>query len=180
MPKPGSWSKKYSSLVDDHQIVLDGLQMMLSKNNEICILSVFQSAQMAYDYITQNYEKIDVVLTDISMPILSGIELCKKIKQFDQTIKVLILSMYNSSEVIREAIMADTDGYLLKNSNIDELLQAIKKLYMDGTYFGQDVIPLLSPKIEPSQSKKQLDIINSPKILPAKRSVNNFLSVSKP
>lgn len=85
--------------------------------------------------LAANPENFDLVLTDISMPILSGTELCKMIKSEFPHIQVLILSMYNNSTAVKEAVLAEADGYILKNAGKDELLKAIHRISGGGIYF---------------------------------------------
>ncbi len=129
-------------IADDHQMVIDGLKMML--NNEVYnVVSEANNGQEAIDLISSNPDKYNLVLTDISMPLLSGTELCKMIKSQFPHIQVLILSMYNNAQAVKEAVLAEADGYILKNSGRDELLQALHRITNGGTYFSQDIVPII-------------------------------------
>jgi len=130
-------------LADDHQMMIDGIKNLLSKDSSCNVLDEANNGQVAYGKIAANPEKFDLILTDISMPLLSGTELCKMIKSEFPHIQVLILSMYNNSTAVKEAVLAEADGYILKNSGKDELLNAIHRISNGGTYFAQDIIPLI-------------------------------------
>ena len=77
------------------------------------------------------------------MPLMSGIELCKIIKEQFPHIKVLILSMHNSITIVKDALNAEADGYMLKNTGQDEFIKAIERVLGDGTYFSQDILPII-------------------------------------
>jgi two-component system nitrate/nitrite response regulator NarL len=130
-------------LVDDHQLVLDGIKSMLTSAPQIKVIAAVNDGEKAYDIIQQNPQSIDIVITDISMPMLSGIELCKMIKSSFPHIKVLILSMYNNTSVVKDAIAADADGYILKNTDREEFLIALHRIIDEGTYYSKDIIPII-------------------------------------
>lgn len=129
-------------IADDHQMVIDGLKMMLD-HQSYNVISEANNGQEAIDLINVNPQKYDLVLTDISMPLLSGTELCKMIKAQFPHIQVLILSMYNNAQAVKEAVLAEADGYILKNSGRNELLQALHRITNGGTYFSQDIVPII-------------------------------------
>jgi DNA-binding NarL/FixJ family response regulator len=122
-------------LIDDHKLVLDGFATMLKKSKIVHIVATFQNPLLAIQYIETHHSEIDVIVTDISMQEMSGIELCKKLKLINLDTKVLFLSMYDSIAIVREAILAEADGYLLKSADLSELIVAIQKIHNNGTYF---------------------------------------------
>lgn len=129
-------------IADDHQMVIDGLKLMLS-TEPFNVLAEANNGQEAFDLITANPNKYNLVLTDISMPLLSGTDLCKMIKAQFPHIQVLILSMYNNAQAVKEAVLAEADGYILKNSGRNELLQSLHRITNGGTYFSQDIVPII-------------------------------------
>lgn len=130
-------------IADDHQMMIDGIKNLLGKEANLNIFEEANNGQVAYEKVAANPDNIDLILTDISMPLLSGTELCRMIKSEFPHIQVLILSMYNNSTAVKEAVLAEADGYILKNSGKDELLSAIHRIINGGTYFSQDIIPLI-------------------------------------
>ena len=130
-------------IADDHQMVIDGICSMLQNEQRYSIDAQVNNGQDALDMIMSKPEKYKLLLTDISMPLLTGTELCKMVKSQFPHIQVLILSMYNNPQAIKEAIMAEADGYILKNSGRAELLQALYRITNDGTYFSQDIVPII-------------------------------------
>jgi DNA-binding NarL/FixJ family response regulator len=135
---------KISILVaDDHQLVIDGLKSMLSSEKNYSIKSEALNGQQALEMITAKPNDYDLLITDITMPLMSGIELCKIVKEKFPHIKILILSMHNSIAIVKDALNAEADGYMLKNTGQDEFLKAIERILGDGTYFSQDILPII-------------------------------------
>jgi len=130
-------------IADDHQMVLDGLCSMLEPEREYRVVAEANDGQMAYEQIAADPAKFKLLLTDISMPLLSGTELCRMVKNEFPHIQVLILSMYNNATAVKEAIMSEADGYILKNSGKKELLHALHRITNGGTYFSQDIVPVI-------------------------------------
>ncbi|MCG2793067.1 MAG: response regulator transcription factor [Weeksellaceae bacterium] len=130
-------------LADDHQMMIDGIKNLLANETSCKIVDEANNGQIAYEKVAANPDHFDLILTDISMPLLSGTELCKMVKSKFPQIQILILSMYNNSTAVKEAVLAEADGYILKNAGKDELLKAIHRISNGGTYFSQDILPLI-------------------------------------
>lgn len=139
-------------IADDHQMVIDGISSMLQNEKQYEVTGQANNGQAAFDMIMSKPDKYRLLLTDISMPLLTGTELCKMVKSQFPHIQVLILSMYNNAQAIKEAVMAEADGYILKNSGREELLLALHKITNNGTYFSQDIVPIIY-----NQYQKQKD-----------------------
>lgn len=136
-------SKTNILIVDDHQLVIDGLKSMLANEKNYVIKGEALNGQQALEMITSKPEEYQLVVTDITMPLMSGIELCKIVKEQFPHIKVLILSMHNSITIVKDALNAEADGYMLKNTGQDEFIKAIERVLGDGTYFSQDILPII-------------------------------------
>lgn len=130
-------------IVDDHQMVVDGIKSMLSNESQYQVVAEANNGQEAFELIAANPNNYQVLLTDISMPLLTGPQLCKMIKAEFPHIQVLILSMYTNPAAVKESIMAEADGYILKNAGRPELLQALYRINNGGTYFSQDIVPII-------------------------------------
>lgn len=130
-------------LVDDHQLVIDGIKSMLADDKRYVVKSVASNGQQALDIIKSNPEAYDLVITDITMPLMNGIELCKHLKEEFSSLLVIVLSMHNSVGIVKDAVAADADGYLLKNISQDEFLFALNKLIEDGSYYSQEIVPII-------------------------------------
>ncbi|MBO9658057.1 MAG: response regulator transcription factor [Chitinophagaceae bacterium] len=130
-------------IADDHQIMIDGIRDMLDKEPAYTVKAEANNGQAAYERIVENPEQYHLLLTDISMPLLSGTDLCKMVKAQFPHIQVLILSMYDNPAAVKEAVFAEADGYILKNAGRGELLKALQKIVAGGTYFAQDIVPII-------------------------------------
>lgn len=130
-------------IADDHQMVVDGLCSMLQTETNYTVVGQANNGQDAFDMIIAKPDRYKILLTDISMPLLTGTELCKMVKSQFPHIQVLILSMYNNAQAIKEAIMSEADGYILKNSGREELLQALYRITNEGTYFSEAIVPII-------------------------------------
>ena len=124
-------------LVDDHQMLIDGLSAILSNYKEIEILKTYTNGFFLLDEIETLQPEI--VLTDISMPEIDGYELTKKIKKINPNIHVIALSMSGSIADINKMLDVGISGYVLKNVGNQELLEAIRKVAHGKMHFSDDV-----------------------------------------
>lgn len=143
-------------IADDHQLVIDGIKSMLASEPSYFFAAEANNGQQALDQITADPDRFHILISDISMPVLSGTELCRHIKQHYPHIKVLILSMYNSAIVVKEAVAAEADGYILKNTGKEEFLTALHRISDGGTYFTQDILPILYSQYQKEKKQEQL------------------------
>lgn len=124
-------------IVDDHQMLIDGLKALLSDESNISIVGESNIPKQAVKEISEY--KPDIVLTDINMPEMDGIELTKAVKQQNPEIKVIALSMFGERQTISDMLKAGVSGYILKNTGKKELLSAIEKISNGGTFFSDEV-----------------------------------------
>jgi DNA-binding NarL/FixJ family response regulator len=136
-------------IVDDHQMFIDGLKSLLRKQDVFIVTAEALNGLDALKII--NEQHIDIVISDISMPVMSGIELTKKIKEKYPEIKVIIVSMHNEYSVVSEIIMAEAEGYILKNTGKSELYEALTKVANNGTYFSSDVLSVMMKSVKPEK-----------------------------
>ncbi len=121
-------------LADDHKLFRSGIMKILSEHNNLLVLG---EAENGEQLIRKYYElNPDVMLVDISMPVLSGTEAVKRIRTIDPTAKALFLSMYDSEDYVYLCVKAGGLGLINKNSMEDELVDAIIKVYNGEKYFG--------------------------------------------
>jgi len=147
-------------LVDDHKIVRDGIRALLSGQEDISVYNEAGSGSEMYRLL--NADLPDIILMDISLPDFSGIELCEKVREQYQTVKVLFLSMYTSEEFIFNAIKAGAQGYLPKNISQDELLYAIRTVASGEEYFSESVSNvILKSYIKKAQDKEPGNLTQS-------------------
>lgn len=128
-------------LVDDHEIFLDGLCGILQSIPDLEIVGQGRNGWEAWDWLQEN--QVDLLLTDIHMPEMDGVELTQKVKAQNPDQKVLVLSMYDDYSVIESIFDAEAEGYILKNSGRDELLKAITRIHAGSSHYSKEVMNIL-------------------------------------
>ncbi len=124
-------------IADDHKMFLDGVLSILSTKDEYNILLTANSGKNVIKYVSINpTKKIDLIITDISMPEVDGITLNNSVKQTNPNIKVLVVSMHIDTAMIDTLIKNDVDGYVPKNAEKEELLKAISTILNGEKYFS--------------------------------------------
>ncbi|KGK14933.1 response regulator [Vibrio navarrensis] len=128
-------------IVDDHQVVLDGFIARLEIEPEIEVVGTASNGLEALDAVRRH--KPDVVLMDISMPIMNGIEATRLIKEELPESKVLMLTMHDNREYIMKVMQEGAVGYMLKEISAEKMVQAIKTVNQGSTYFCESVTQTL-------------------------------------
>jgi len=116
-------------LVDDHQLFLEGLKATLAKEEDILVVKTFTKAAKALTFLKK--EMVDLVITDISMPEINGIEFIKKLKKINSDVKVLAISMFKPIHYEKQFY----NGYLLKETDSTVVIKAIKRIVIDHEPF---------------------------------------------
>ncbi len=129
-------------LVDDHQILLDGLKILLQKEPGIELIGCYENQDEALQTIREKNQEIDVAVLDISMhkESLAGLRLCQEIRENFPHIRVLIMTMHDQSKYITPLVRAGANGYILKEKGQDELLEAIETLARGEDYYGKAIV----------------------------------------
>lgn len=123
-------------IVDDHKIFLDGIVSLLEDEPNIKIFGTAHNGKQALEKIKQS--KPDVVLMDINMPEMDGIEATKQLKKLLPDIKILMLTMHSEPRFIKECLEIGAKGYVMKNISKDDLLKAIETVYQDKSYLDPE------------------------------------------
>lgn len=124
-------------LVDDHQLILDGLRSLLEEREQILIAGEAKNGRDALHLL--KLLEPDLLLMDIDMPVMNGIDALKEIRKIAPATKVIILSMHEEAGMIRNLMALGANGYLLKSSSQEELLGAIHSVAKGLPYFSQGV-----------------------------------------
>ena len=124
-------------IVDDHQLVIDGIRSLLADSAQYGLAGSSQRPEEVLQMLETH--EVDILLTDVSMPVMSGIELTRLVKKKFPQIKVIAISMHGESAVIKEMLDAGISGYILKNTGKKELLAVLEKVMDGGTYFGDAI-----------------------------------------
>lgn len=122
-------------LVDDHKIIRDGIRAMLQDDSSLVIVEEAENGADALSKIKDM--EVDLVIMDINMPGMNGIETTRLIKEYDNTIKVIALTMLDEKENIKAMIEAGASGYILKSAGEEQLINAIATV-MNGKYYFSD------------------------------------------
>lgn len=125
-------------IVDDHQMMIDGIVSLLKGEKNLEIIGTALNGIEALQKISGQIP--DVLMTDISMPEMGGIELCKEAKQKYPRLKVLVLTMYNDKGIVNEILASGANGYILKNTGKKELMEALETLNDGKDYYSTQVV----------------------------------------
>ncbi|MBF7092435.1 response regulator transcription factor [Flavobacterium sp. ALJ2] len=128
-------------LADDHVFVRDGVKSLLKNEPNIEVVGEAADGLETLEVVTN--KQPDLLIVDIRMPHLTGIEVVEKLRKQNQLVKIIILTMYESEEYVLKSIKAGADGYLLKGSSKEEFLKALHTVNQGGKYFSGDVSAIL-------------------------------------
>ncbi len=123
-------------IVDDHAVVIEGIYALLQTESDIEITGYATNATNCVQYFLTHTS--DVILMDISLPDMNGVDLCRIIKKNYPGIMVLALSTFNQGTYIRKMMESGASGYLLKNASKNEIIEAIQVVVKGKTYFSFD------------------------------------------
>lgn len=132
-------------IADDHDLIRQGLKSILNFEDDFIVAGEASNGEEAILLIAQY--KPDVLLMDINMPIMSGIEVLKKIKTTGLDVKVLLLTVESDKKTIMDAIEIGADGYILKGSSTQELVDGIRRVYNDENYIDKSLVSMLFKKV---------------------------------
>ncbi|MCZ4223343.1 response regulator [Pedobacter rhodius] len=130
------------AIVDDHPIVIEGLLKLLSRKNEFEIAGTFTNGNDFVEFLKLN--ELDIVLLDIILPDINGIDLCKKIKEISASTVVLALSNHEERSAIMKMIENGASGYLLKNASVEELMHCISEALNGRKSFSKAVTEIIA------------------------------------
>jgi DNA-binding NarL/FixJ family response regulator len=145
-------------IADDHSMIREGLKNLLELNGEIEVIAEAVDGKDCLDKL--EIYKPDVLLLDINMPVMNGLEVLKELKARKSKIKVLVLTVHNEIEYLLKAVDIGINGYVLKDSESAELKKAIFSIYEGENYIQPSLIPALNQKkIERSVDEEKIDAL---------------------
>jgi DNA-binding NarL/FixJ family response regulator len=153
-------SKTRVLVVDDHQMFIQGIVAMFSEDEDIDILDGCADGQAVLEQLKS--VMADVILLDINLPDMDGVDVCKKISALYPSIKIIALTMYNEGSFITGMLKNGAKGYVLKNSDKSTLKEAIKTVHEGGSFFGEDVTKTLMQGMMPKKQTSKFG--NLPKL----------------
>ncbi|OUR96072.1 DNA-binding response regulator [Flavobacteriales bacterium 33_180_T64] len=125
------------AIAEDHQSLIDGIKLLLEYEDDISIIGTANDGEALLEIVEK--KRPTVILTDIRMPKLDGIEATKRIKKTNPEIRVLAFSMFDQTDAIQQMLDAGATGYILKNSSLNDVLQAIRTVAKGDTYFDANI-----------------------------------------
>lgn len=126
-------------IADDHVLLIEGLKLLL-QDTHIKVIGEAYNGQEALELLKAKKEKIDIAVLDIKMPIKSGAEVVKSIKELGLPTKTLMLTSHNEGAFVKELINAGANGYILKNLDKEEFITALETIMNGGTYLKGEVL----------------------------------------
>lgn len=142
-------------IVDDHSLFRNGLKILLTTSGHFNVIAEAENGREFIDLLDHKITP-DIVLMDIDMPILDGIEATKEALKKYPGLKVITLSMFGEEEYYYKMIEAGVKGFLLKNSDINEVKNAIVTVYQGGKYFSQELLYNVVKNIRSSHKEQEL------------------------
>lgn len=176
-------------IVDDQDLMLQGLSMIVGKEKELEVVGLCHDGSEAVEFCKT--KDIDIILMDIRMPNMNGVEATKAIKEMNEHIKIVILTTFNDDDYIFSSLRYGASGYLLKDATPAEITSAIKKVYEGGTLINPDVATKLvsviqqenlTPKVyneEAKESKKVEKIELDVELTNREKDICHFLAKGK-
>ena len=157
-------------IADDHQMFIDGIKVLLEQEPAISVTGEALNGKELLDLLEK--QAPDIILMDINMPVLDGIEATRIIRKKYPAIKVLMLTMYNTKQYITSMIATGANGYILKNTGKEELIRAIEAIQRGNTYYSQEV----TTRVMESFRKKDIYTEANPELTQREKEVLTLLA----
>ena len=141
-------------IVDDHKIFRDGLKLLLSRFPNVELIGEASDGAEFLDLLKE--KKPDIVFMDINMPKINGLEATKLALQRYPDLKIIILTTFLEEEYIEQMITAGVEGYMLKNSELDEFDKAINRVFYGGNYFSEEIVGMILSNIKRLRTQKKI------------------------
>ena len=149
-------------IVDDHKIFVDGLIDLFEREPAYEVCGVYHTGENVYHQLKDKH--VDIVLLDLQVKEISGIDVCEYINQHHPKIKILVLSMFSEESFITRVMQAGAHGYLTKNSGKEELLKAINLVLQGHTYYSNEVTQVIMDSLKGQAHQPQGATLRVPKL----------------
>ncbi len=140
-------------IVDDHQMFIDGLKALLVDQDRYKVVAESNDGKQAMGQLEEG--EIDIIITDLNMPKMSGVDLVREVKLKYPDIKILVLSMHNNRETISEILMSEAEGYILKNTGKQELLNALQRINDGSMFYSNEVMSIMLERVKQEKKKEE-------------------------
>ena len=154
-------------LADDHVFVRDGIKSLLENEANIVVVGEATDGLEALKMVEMNQP--DLLILDIRMPNMTGIEVVEKLRSQNNHVKIVMLSMHESEEYVLKSIKAGADGYLLKGSSKEEFLKALHTVAEGGKYFSGDISSILIGQLTNPNMASEVKLTHNEEMMITKR-----------
>lgn len=152
-------------ITDDHPVIIDGLRSALARCKDIELIAEMHNGKELLQHLEST--ETDVILMDINMPEMNGIEACKTIIKKYKNTKVIAFSQYDDKRFVKRILKNGAAGYLLKNTASSDIIEAIKQVHAGEMYLSKELMPLIADlpvskkgkNLFPDLSKRELEVI---------------------
>ena len=124
-------------IADDHQVMIDGLSAVLGFENDMEVIGHSSNGKEVLDWVQENVA--DIILLDINMPVVSGLEVLEQLKKMQNSSRVIILSSYDDNKLIKDSLKLGAKGFVPKKSAGNYIVQAIRAVSKGEQYFTEDI-----------------------------------------
>ena len=131
-------------IADDHPVIRDGIKTILSREKDVVLVATVENGAELMEVLKT--KEADIILMDVNMPEMNGIEATKKVKKKYPEMKVLSFSQYDEKRFVKQLLKCGVNGYLLKNAAASELINAIKIVSGGGIYLSEELPNVFDPK----------------------------------
>ncbi|KZZ46114.1 MAG: response regulator transcription factor [Saccharospirillaceae bacterium] len=145
-------------VADDHPMVREGLKVSLESEDGLTVVADVNNGQEALDAAAELNP--DVVMLDISMPVMNGMEACAEFKKRYPDIRILMITMHDDREYILKVVQSGAAGYVLKDVAAEELILAVQTVHQGGTYFSSSVAKTLFTDFSEAQTRQSNDVLS--------------------
>lgn len=151
-------------IVDDHQFIIDGIKRMLNAEAEIEVVQEFTNPLLALHFFKERSSSFDLLICDISMPQLSGMELMENIKTIQPHQKTMALTMHEDIEFAKRLYLLGVEGYLFKNSPQEKFIEAIFRIIHGKTAFENGILRQVIEQVRSDKDKIDLSVLTDREI----------------
>jgi two-component system, NarL family, response regulator DegU len=154
-------------IADDHALIREGLKRIISYEEDMSVTAEAENGESVLEMVIIN--KPDVLLLDVNLPQLNGIGVLQKLKEEGMNVKIIMLTIENQRQIINEAINIGVDGYVLKDSAGEEIIDAIRTVYNGDKYIDKSLVATLFTEVKSkayiplsifdSLSKRELEVL---------------------
>ena len=145
-------------VVDDHELVRTGISRILNDAPGVRVVGEAASGEEALDVVREKAP--DVLLMDVSMPGIGGLEATRKLVQYDPNLKVIVVSVHSEEPFPSRMLKAGASGYLTKGCAVDEIVAAIKAVHAGERYISADIAQILALKMMPGGELSPFDALS--------------------